>query len=340
VPAASRLQEAWLTRGAVAWLLWPLSWLYRTVIALRRAAYRVGLLRSHRLPVPVVVVGNLIVGGAGKTPTTMALVELLRAHGHRPGIVSRGYGRSTDVPQLVTRDTSVSTAGDEPLLMHLRTGAPVAVGADRVAAGRLLIEAHPELTVIVTDDGLQHWRLSRDAQVIVFDERGGGNGWVLPAGPLREPVPRTVPPRSVVLYNSPQPSTPLPGHLAQRRLRGLVPLADWWSGKPVSLAAFAGLQGRKVIAAAGMARPQRYFEMLRAQGLQIEELPLPDHHPFTALPWPHTAHDVIVTEKDAVKLRPERMGKTQVWVATLDFEIDADMARQLLPWLLPAPATS
>lgn len=339
MPVASKLQEAWLTRGAVAWLLWPLACLYRAVVTLRRVAYRTGLLRSHRLPLPVVVVGNLIAGGAGKTPTTMALVQLLRAHGHRPGIVSRGYGRSTAVPQLVTRNTPVDAAGDEPLLMHLRTGAPVAVGTDRVATGRLLIEAHPELTVIVTDDGLQHWRLSRDAQVIVFDERGGGNGWVLPAGPLREPVPRAVPPRSVVLYNTPQPSTPLPGHLAQRRLRGLVPLTDWWAGKPAALEAFAFLQGRKAIAAAGMARPQRYFEMLRAHGLQIEELPLPDHHPFTTLPWPPAASDVIVTEKDAVKLHPDRMGKTQVWVATLDFEIDAAIARQLLPWLLPAPTT-
>jgi tetraacyldisaccharide 4'-kinase len=339
VPAASTLQEAWLTRGALAWLLWPLSWLYRTVVALRRAAYRIGLLRSHRLPVPVIVVGNLIVGGAGKTPTTMALVELLRAHGHQPGIVSRGYGRSTAAPQLVTRETPVNAAGDEPLLMHLRTGAPVAVGTDRVAAGRLLIEAHPGLTVIVTDDGLQHWRLARDAQVIVFDERGGGNGWVLPAGPLREPVPRAVPERSLVLYNAPRPSTALPGHLAQRRLRGLVPLEGWWAGEPAVPEVFASLQGREVIAAAGMARPQRYFEMLRAQGLQIAELPLPDHDPFTTLPWPHTAHHVIVTEKDAVKLRPGHMGQTKVWVATLDFEIDAAIARQLLPWLLPAPTT-
>ncbi|HEY0821870.1 MAG TPA: tetraacyldisaccharide 4'-kinase, partial [Rhizobacter sp.] len=192
--AASRLQQAWLRRGVTAWLLWPLSWLYRGLLALRRAGYRSGFLRTHRLPVPVLVVGNLIVGGAGKTPTTMALVELLRAHGHRPGLLSRGYGRSSDIPQLVTRHTAARDAGDEPLLMHLRTGAPTAVGADRAAAGRLLLREHPELTVLVCDDGLQHWRLARDAQIIVFDERGGGNGWLLPAGPLREPVPRAVPP--------------------------------------------------------------------------------------------------------------------------------------------------
>lgn len=335
MPAASQLQEAWLTRGVTAWLLWPLSWLYRSLVALRHAGYRLGLLPTHRLPVPVLVVGNLIVGGAGKTPTTMALVQMLRTMGHRPGIVSRGYGRSSDEPRLVTRDTPADAAGDEPLLMHLRTGAPVAVGADRVAAGRLLLGAHPELTVLVSDDGLQHLRLARDAQVIVFDERGGGNGWLLPAGPLREPVPAEVPPRSLVVYNTARPSTSLPGHIATRRLRGLTPLADWWAGHAATGDAFAALQGRSVVAAAGMARPHRYFEMLRAQGLQIDELPLPDHHPFTTLPWPASTADVVVTEKDAVKLRPERMGTTRVWVATLDFEIDAAIASQLLPWLTP-----
>jgi tetraacyldisaccharide 4'-kinase len=336
VPASSTLQQAWLSHGAIACLLWPLSCLYRSVVALRRTGYRTGLLRTHRLPVPVLVVGNLIVGGAGKTPTTMAVIELLRAHGHRPGILSRGYGRSSGVPQLVTRDTPAGDAGDEPLLMHLRTDAPTAVGADRVAAGRLLLQQHPELTVLVCDDGLQHWRLARDAQLIVFDERGGGNGWLLPAGPLREPVPDTVPPRSLVIYNASRASTALPGHLAQGRLRGLVPLADWWAGRPGTAEAFAALRGRAVVAAGGMARPQRYFEMLRAQGLQVDELPLPDHHPFDTLPWPATTGDVVVTEKDAVKLRPERMGATRVWVATLDFEIDAAIARQLLPWLTPA----
>ncbi|MCR5882549.1 tetraacyldisaccharide 4'-kinase [Rhizobacter sp. J219] len=339
MPAASKLQEAWLARGATARLLWPVSCVYRLLMALRELGYRTGLLRSQRLPVPVLVVGNLVVGGAGKTPTTMALVQLLRAHGHRPGIVSRGYGRSTDEPLLVTRDSTAGIAGDEPLLMHLRTGAPVAVGADRVAAGRLLLGAHPEVTVLLSDDGLQHRRLARDAQVIVFDERGAGNGWLLPAGPLREPVPADVPPRSVVVYNAGRPSTLLPGHLARRELRGLAPLADWWAGRAASPEAFASLKGRPLIAAAGMARPQRYFEMLRAQGLDIDELPLPDHHPFTTLPWPATATDVIVTEKDAVKLRPERMGTTRVWVATLDFEIDAAIAPQLLSWLTTAPTT-
>lgn len=339
VSAASRLQDAWLSRGPLAWLLLPLSWLYRLVAAAHRACYRSGLIPPARLPVPVVVVGNLIVGGAGKTPTTMAVVNMLRQRGYTPGIVSRGYGRSNASPLLVGRHTSATDAGDEPLLMHLRTAAPVAVGARRADAARLLLGAHPRIDVIVSDDGLQHWQLARDAQVIVFDERGGGNGWVLPAGPLRQAVPRSVPPQSVVLYNAPRASTALPGHLARRRIAGLLPLAHWWAGHPASLHAVHELQQQPVLAAAGMARPQRYFEMLRALGLDIETLPLPDHYAYASLPWPASTADVIVTEKDAVKLQPGAVGSTRVWVATLDFEIDAAFAEQLLRWLPPPPTS-
>lgn len=334
--AASQLQAAWLRRGGLARALLPLSWLYLALISLRAACFRLRLMRSVRLPVPVVVVGNLVAGGAGKTPTTIALVQLLRERGFAPGIVSRGYGRHSDNIVLLNRDTPVHEAGDEPLLLHLRSGVPVAVGADRVAAGQALLRAHPAVNIVVSDDGLQHQRLARDAQVIVFDERGAGNGWLLPAGPLREPVPATVPPRSVVLYNATSPSTALRGHLATRRLTGLVPLAEWSQGRAAKPEAFAELKGRSVLAAAGLARPQRFFEMLRAQGLSITELPLPDHHDFATLPWPADTAEVVVTEKDAVKLRPDAIGSTRVWVATLDFELSPAFASELMQWL---PAT-
>jgi tetraacyldisaccharide 4'-kinase len=334
--AASQLQAAWLRRGGLARLLLPLSWLYGALIKLRAGCYRLGWMRSRRLPVPVLVVGNLVAGGAGKTPTTIALIHLLRARGFTPGIVSRGYGRSSRELRLVDRNTPVDQAGDEPLLMHLRTGAPVAVGADRIAAGKALLQKHPAVDVVVSDDGLQHLRLARDVQVIVFDERGAGNGWLLPAGPLREPVPNGLPPRSVVLYNAPAPSTLLRGHLAQRRLTGLASLSAWWSGQAANHEALAGLKERQPLAAAGLARPQRFFAMLRDLGLPITELALPDHHDFATLPWPDSTADVIVTEKDAVKLRPEAMGTTRVWVATLDFELGATFATELMQWL-PSP---
>lgn len=333
--AASHLQAAWLHRGWLAWLLLPLSCLYALVVVLRAGVYRLGLLRSVKLPVPVVVVGNLVAGGAGKTPTTIALVQLLRARGFTPGIVSRGYGRASSETTLIDQRTPASVAGDEPLLMHLRTGAPVVVGADRIAAGQTLLSANPSVNILLSDDGLQHHRLARDAQVIVFDERGVGNGWLLPAGPLREPALSAVPVRSVVVYNSPQPSTPLRGHQIGRSLAGLTTLADWWSGQPAMASAFTELRGRTVLAAGGLARPQRFFDMLRAQGLSISELALPDHHDFSTLPWPADTADVIVTEKDAVKLRPAALGRTRVWVATLDFELSPAFANELMQWLPP-----
>ncbi|HET7867022.1 MAG TPA: tetraacyldisaccharide 4'-kinase [Burkholderiaceae bacterium] len=333
------MQAAWLSRGWLARVLLPVSWLYGLVIALRAACYRLGLLRTERLPVPVLVVGNLVAGGAGKTPTTIALIQLLRDRGYTPGIISRGYGRPSDEVAMVHRQLPASQSGDEPLLMHLRTNAPVAVGADRVAAGLTLLARHPEVDMLVSDDGLQHLRLARDAQVIVFDERGAGNGWLLPSGPLRQPVPRNVPPHSAVLYNADAPSTALPGHLAQRRLAGFTSLQSWWAGEATSHGVLAALRGRRVLAAAGLARPQRFFGMLRATGLDIDELPLPDHHDFATLPWPAGTADVIVTEKDAVKLRPEAIGTTRVWVATLDFELSAAFADALMQQLPPPTRT-
>ena len=198
---SDRLQRAWLERGAAAALL-PLAWLFGALAASRRGLYRAGMLRRVEVGVPVVVVGNLIAGGAGKTPTVLAVVRLLQRHGRRPGIVSRGHGRTDAGVLEVSPDTLAQDCGDEPLLLRLRAGVPVCVARDRVAAAQALRRRHPEVDVIVSDDGLQHLRLARDLQIIVFDERGAGNGWLLPAGPLREPLPATPPPRSLVLYNA------------------------------------------------------------------------------------------------------------------------------------------
>jgi tetraacyldisaccharide 4'-kinase len=331
-----RLARAWLTRGPLACALWPLSLLFGAVTALRRALYRSGLLKTHRLSVPLVVVGNLIAGGAGKTPTVIELVAQLRRRGYTPGIISRGYGGTATGPTEVTRASAATQSGDEPLLMHLRTGAPLVVGRDRVAAAAWLLRRHPDVDLIISDDGLQHLRLGRDAQVLVFDDRGAGNGWLLPAGPLREPIPAAVPARSLVLYNAAHASTPLPGALARRSLTGALPLDSWWRGEPASVESWTGLRGRPLIAAAGLARPERFFAMLRERGLTITPLPLPDHHDFVALPWPSDTADVIVTEKDAIKLDPSRLGATRVWVAPLDFDLDAPFVDALTA-LLPPP---
>ncbi|HEX2541846.1 MAG TPA: tetraacyldisaccharide 4'-kinase [Caldimonas sp.] len=335
----SLLQRAWAGRGRLSTFLLPLSWLFRLVTDVRRALYARGWLASARLPVPVLVVGNLIVGGAGKTPTVIAVVHLLRARGYVPGIVSRGYGGRLEGVRDVEPGDAAMQVGDEPLLLRRRTGAPVVVARDRVAAGRALLRSHPEVDVVVGDDGLQHLALQRDAEVIVFDERGAGNGRLLPAGPLREPVPRRLGERQVALYNAPAASTSLPGHLARRRLAGAVALQDWWRGEPPALAVLSSLRGRKVLAVAGLARPARFFAMLREHGIDADERALDDHHDFASLPWPPGTGDVILTEKDAVKLPPSRRIEARIWVAALDFEPEPGFASALLS-LLPPPRTA
>ena len=329
------LQRAWLRHGPLACALWPLSQVFALLSGARRLLYRIGLLQPSRLDVPVIVVGNLVAGGAGKTPAVMAVVALLRRHGYTPGVLSRGHGRQSGAATLeVQRDTAVRDSGDEPKLLLLRTGAPVMVGRERAAAGRALRASHPDVDVIVCDDGLQHLGLARDVQVIVFDERGAGNGWLLPAGPLREPLTASAPERSVVLYNASATTTPWPGRLGQRSLAGIVELGAWWQGQAASLQALDALRNRPLLAAAGIANPGRFFDLLRQHGLVFYRLALADHHPFTTLPWRADASDVIVTEKDAVKIEPGRSGNTRVWVAALDFRLGPGFESDLMA-LLP-----
>jgi len=270
-----------------------------------------------------VVVGNWVVGGAGKTPTTLALLSLLRARGIRAGVVSRGYGRRLDEVSLVRATSTAADVSDEPLLIHRRAGIPVAVGRDRVAAARALLAAHPDLQLLVSDDGLQHLRLPRALSLLVFDERGIGNGRLLPAGPLRQPPFWQPDPHQLVVYNAVGATTPLPGYCGQRRLAGARSLAEWWSGHgapPRSLLSLGA--GPGWVAAAGLARPQRFFDMLSEAGLTTQPMPLPDHFDFAQLPWSDDCPGVLLTEKDAIKLRPERVGQVPVWVLQLDFEIE------------------
>lgn len=319
----------------LSWLLWPLSWGYRALAGLDRL-----VARPQGVGRPVIVVGNLVVGGAGKTPTTIALVQLLRARGWTPGVVSRGYGRQTEGVAEVGPHSLAAEVGDEPLLIHRRGRVPVVVGQDRVAAARALCEAHPEVDIVLSDDGLQHHRLARDLQVIVFDERGAGNGLCLPAGPLRQPLPAALPARTLLLYNAAAPSTALPGFGSTRRFAGVLPLAQWQRGEPASADGWLALRGRRVQALAGIAAPERFFAMLRAQGLETDERPLPDHADLTTLPWPDDPElDVLLTEKDAVKLPTPLASKARVWVAPLDFEPDAAFAAAV-ERLLPHPSRS
>ena len=330
-PWRQRIEASWWRApGLLSNLLWPLSAVYGALLMLQRNAYRLGWRPVVNVGVPVVVVGNVVAGGAGKTPTTLAVLQLLRERGFTPGVVSRGYGRGDEAAvRLVTRDSRAADVGDEPLLLHRRTGAPVCVGRDRVAACTALRAAHRDVNVIVSDDGLQHLRLHRDVQIVVLDGRGLGNRRLLPAGPMRQPVPPTPPADWLVVHNSNTPWRDWPGVLAHRKLAGAVELADWWHGVAPSPSALHALRGRRVCAAAGMAQPQRFFAMLREQGLDIEALPLEDHARFDVLPWPAGTAEVLVTEKDAVKLDAARCAPTRVWVVALDFQLDADFGDEL-----------
>ncbi len=318
------------TRSPLAWALWPLEALMRGVVALRALAYALGLRRSERAPVPLIVVGNLVAGGAGKTPSVIALVDLLRQAGYHPGVISRGHGRRADGVSEVALDSPAAAVGDEPLLIRRRSGVPVWVARRRIAAARALCAAHAEVDVLVADDGLQHLALARDVQLIVFDERGIGNGALLPAGPLRQPLPRYLPVNSHVLYNAARPSTRWPGALAQRGLAGAVRLRDWWHGAAPQPQLLEALRGRSLLAAAGMAAPQRFFDMLAEAGLRITPLALGDHHAFDRLPWPPGTPDVVVTEKDAVKLAEASDGATRIWVVRLDFRLPEDLSAAVL----------
>jgi tetraacyldisaccharide 4'-kinase len=340
----AHLQAAWLQRGPTAWLLTPLSALHAALVAARRLAYRRGWLRVIHLPVPVLVVGNRIAGGAGKTPTTLALLHHLHSQGWTPGVLTRGHGAQPrpQTPLLLDATTAgrldAVQTGDEPWLIWRRAQVPLMIGPDRVASGLALLDSHPEIDILVCDDGLQHLRLHRDLEVIVFDERGAGNGWMLPAGPLREPVDvapvsRLVAP-AIVLHNTDRPVTCCAGHRARRGLGAIVPLDAWWQGLGTPEPA-----PQKAHALAGIAHPARFFRSLHAHGIDVSPLPLRDHARFDSLPWGESVRDLIVTEKDAVKLEPGRVARerprTRVWVAGLDFspepafwtELDAALAR-------------
>lgn len=303
-------------------------------MALRRVLYAAGVFKTHRLPVPVIVVGNVVVGGAGKTPTVITLVQHLRALGWHPGVVSRGYGRSGADTLAVQAHTPAHLSGDEPALIQRATGVPVFVATQRIQAGQALLAAHPEVDVLLCDDGLQHLALGRDLSVVVFDERGTGNGWLLPAGLLREPWPgRALKPEAALVLrqhreDQPPPRVPLaPGMTAFTAVRRLADHAVEPGGGRTPLSA---LQGLPVTAVAGIAKPAAFFDMLRVRGLHIaRELALPDHAgaaDYAALAT--ETGPLVCTEKDAVKLFATLPGPTlgaprQVWAVPLELAPEA-----------------
>ncbi|MDP2066561.1 MAG: tetraacyldisaccharide 4'-kinase [Burkholderiaceae bacterium] len=320
--------RGWDRRGARAWLLWPLSLLYGLLAMLHRGAYALGLRRAARLPVPVVVVGNVVAGGGGKTPVVLALATHLRARGIRVGVVSRGYGRTPgadDAPVEVTADSDVSVVGDEPLLLARRGGVPVFVARRRAEAGRALLAAYPQTQVLLSDDGLQHHALQRNLTVCVFDARGVGNSLLLPAGPLRERgSSATWVLQSDELTEAARQAVAREVYAVQGRYhmhRTLAHDAVRADGSRIALTALAA-QG-PVVAVAGIARPDGFFHMLRALGLTLAHTQaLPDHYDFKSYESPYDrGYPLICTEKDALKLWRHR---PDAWAVPLVFEPDPD----------------
>ena len=329
------LPRLWQERGLVAHALWPLSQLYGA--AWRWQRRRALDQQRERLPVPVLVVGNVVAGGAGKTPATIAIVQHFQSIGVRIGVISRGYGRNPQAPHcvVITPDTDASIGGDEPVLIHLRTGAPVVVCANRTQAGHTLLRLHPQVRLILCDDGLQHHALQRDGEICVMDERGIGNGWLLPAGPLREPWPRKV---DIVLMTG-QPATPVPmpsGQAVYQARRALHDQAVRADGRSFALAEWAR-QKQPVIAVAGIAHPDRFFAMLEAAGLTLAERhALPDHVSHDALAalareWGPRRLPVLCTEKDAVKLWDSL---PQAWAVPLVLTPELPFFAALSAWWL------
>jgi tetraacyldisaccharide 4'-kinase len=291
-----RLDYYWYTRSPWLVLLTPLSLIYRVLVSLRRSAYKIGIFRSTRVTVPVIVVGNITVGGTGKTPLVAWLAEYLLGKGYKPGIISRGYGGvSSNWPQQVRPDSDPAVVGDEAVLLAAKTGCPMSVAPDRVAAATALTE-HSDCDVILSDDGLQHYALQRDIEIAVIDGvRRFGNGFLIPAGPLREPVSRLQEVDLLVtngLGNGQE-------HRLGMRQGEAHNLLD-----PDKVSALHDFRPQTVHAVAGIGNPERFFRSLQQAGLQLERHAFPDHFPFQ--PDDIRFGDgkpVIMTEKDAVKCR-------------------------------------
>ncbi len=315
------LTDSWYRIHPVRLVLLPLSMLYVLVITFRKLAYRFNLLKKHRLPVPVIVVGNLTVGGTGKTPVVIWLAKQLQQAGYTPGIISRGYGGHADhYPQLVSPDSDPKTVGDEPVIISRQTGCPVAVAPKRIDAARLLQQQY-KCSIIISDDGLQHYALERDIEIVVVDGmRYFGNRYCLPAGPLREPITRLRHIDFAILNGGPrdaQYKMLLDAGLATNLLDPTVhkPLADF--------------KGQVVHSIAGIGHPERFFSYLNTQGLAIEPHYFADHYQYNFEDINFADNQpIIMTEKDAVKC--QAFATSNMWYIPVEAVISGDLTQQLL----------
>jgi tetraacyldisaccharide 4'-kinase len=302
----------WYRPSLLGWVLWPVSVLFSLGVLLRRFLYFARLLKSEHPGIPVIVVGNITVGGSGKTPLVLWIAEFLKKNGWSPAIVSRGYGATNKEPRAATIASEASEVGDEPIILSRRGGCPVWVGADRLAVIRALRAKNEDVNVLILDDGLQHYRLRRDVEIAVLDSRGLGNGFLLPAGPLREPAwrLRTV---DAVVSNGFSRKKSFSMRLEGDTFHRMTDASD--------RRAAAAFTGKKVHAVAGIGDPDRFFLHLASLGLKPLPHPFPDHHPFTPADLEFAGGgEVVMTEKDAVKLR--RAARPDWWVLPVTARLD------------------
>lgn len=315
------LERQWCRIGLWHLLLWPVSWVFRIIVTLRKLAYRLHWLSSAALPVLVIVVGNISVGGTGKTPLVIWLVDFLRQHGYRPGVISRGYGGRCRDLVAITKPSDPFAVGDEPVLIARRAGCPVWVGRNRAKVGAELLRAHPECNILISDDGLQHYALSRDLEIAVVDgARGFGNGLLLPAGPLREPAARLQSVDAIVVQgDAPYPAfrMALNGSCFRNVANPLrTCLAEAFASQPAH-------------AIAGIGNPARFFQQLNAMGLVIEPRAFPDHHPYCSQDLEFSGDSpLLMTEKDAVKCAA--FAKPNWWYLEVTAGIDGAFGEMIL----------
>ena len=317
------LVNRWQTINIISLVLWPLSIIYCVIVMLRRLAYQTGVLQSYSVDLPVIVVGNITVGGTGKTPLVIWLADWLKTRGHHPGIVLRGYGGHSKIwPRQVQAETSADDVGDEAVLLARRTACPVVAAPDRVAAARELVN-HTGCTIIISDDGLQHYRLRRDYEISVVDgQRGYGNGFCLPAGPLRESAGRAKK-VNLVVTNGKAEEGALTMEVKPTAFRNMR------SNEQVPLNKF---KNRTVHAIAGIGNPARFFDTLGSIGAEMTHHPFPDHHRFSENDLDFGDNrDIIMTEKDAVKCT--RFAGANCWVLEVDARPTAAMVEKLQIWV-------
>jgi len=316
-----RIDAYWYSQNPVAWLLLPVSTLYCLLAFTRRLCYRTGILKSYKLPVPIIIVGNITVGGTGKTPLLIALCELLKQQGYRPGVVSRGYGGDFHGERLVETGDQANVIGDEPFLISRRSRSPLVVGRDRVAAAQLLLDKS-DCNIILSDDGLQHYRLRRDIEIAIVDaSRQFGNGFCIPSGPLRETVSRLEQVDIVVDHFS--------GTAPGREYNFSLQFNDAINLKTGESRSIENFIGAPVHAVAGIGHPSRFFNQLRTSRVEVIEHDFPDHHQFTSSDLSFgDEFQVLMTEKDAVKCR--QFSTERLWYVPVDAKLSDHFQQQLL----------